>query len=502
MNLISKHRKEILIFFFLTLLFFFSRLYKIETLPLFTDEAIYVRWSQIARFDPAWRFISLTDGKQPSFVWIAMNVMRFVEDPLLASRLVSVGAGFFSLIGIFFLAKEIFKNKWIGLIASSLYLIYPMALVYDRMALYDSLVFMFAVWSLYFEILLVRYIRLDLSLILGFVLGGAILTKTNAFFFIYLLPFTFLLFDFKKRLNKFLKLIGLGLLSVFLAHLYYAVLRLSPLFHIVKQKDSVFVYTIREWLDHPFRFFIGNLAGQIDWLLKYMTIPVIILLFIAFFLSLNKFYKEKFVLLVWFFAPFLALALFGKTLYPRFIFFMTMPLLLLTAFSIYYILQKIKPVYLKAIMAIFVFGLMVRSDYFIINNFPKAPIPYSDLEQYINNWPAGGGVKEIINFLDKEAQKGKIYVASEGTFGSLPTYAVEIYLGDNKNVEKRGMWPLPPEIPADLAKMAEKKPVYFIFNNTAIDERVPQKDWPMQLVGKYQKGIGNSYMSIYRITPK
>ena len=97
-SFISKHSKLILIALILSIAYFATRLYNIEALPLFTDEAIYTRWSQIARFDANWRFISLTDGKQPSFVWFDMIVMKFVNDPLLAGRLVSVMAGILSLI--------------------------------------------------------------------------------------------------------------------------------------------------------------------------------------------------------------------------------------------------------------------------------------------------------------------------------------------------------------------------------------------------------------------
>src|SRR5579864_961688 len=81
-------------------LYFFLRLFDILSLPIFTDEAIYIRWSQIASNDASWRFISLTDGKQPMYVWIAMLILKVIKDPLLAGRLVSVGAGFLSTIGI------------------------------------------------------------------------------------------------------------------------------------------------------------------------------------------------------------------------------------------------------------------------------------------------------------------------------------------------------------------------------------------------------------------
>src|ERR1700759_2787635 len=91
------------------ILYFFTRLFHILTLPIFTDEAIYVHWSQVAQHDASWRFISLTDGKQPMYVWIAMLFLKVISDPLLAGRLVSVLAGYLSLIGIFLLGREIFK---------------------------------------------------------------------------------------------------------------------------------------------------------------------------------------------------------------------------------------------------------------------------------------------------------------------------------------------------------------------------------------------------------
>ncbi|MDP3988160.1 MAG: glycosyltransferase family 39 protein [Candidatus Levybacteria bacterium] len=496
MVILKKHRFEFLIFIFLSLAFFGTRIFRIETLPLFTDEAIYTRWSQIARYDAAWRFISLTDGKQPLFVWFDMVFMRFIKDPLLAGRAVSVMAGFFSMIGLFFLGREVFKNKWIGIITSLLYLIFPFALVYDRMALYDSLVGTFAIWVLYLEILLIRKRRLDIALILGMVLGLAVLTKTSGFFGIYLLPFSLLIIDLnnKKKLDNIFRWGGLAIISVILAYAYYSILRLSPFFHIISDKNSIFVYPIGEWVQHPFNFFWGNLLGVWDWFLKYTTWPIIILMFGSLFVA-RKYTREKLLLIVWFLAPFTALALFGRVLYPRFIFFMTLSLLPLVSLSIYSISQRVKNKWLFGVCFLLLVGLVLRSDYYILTDFARAPIPSSDLEQYINGWPAGGGVKEVVSFLQQESQKGKIYVATEGTFGSLPTYIIEIYLGDNKNVEKRGIWPLPPEIPKDLTSLAKKMPTFFIFNNS----QSPPAGWPLRFIAKYQKGIGDSYMSLYQV---
>ena len=131
MKVITKHYLVALVGIGILALYLVTRLYHLVTLPVFTDEAIYIRWSQIASNDAAWRFISLTDGKQPMFVWIAMVLLKVIDDPLFAGRFVSVIAGFFSVIGMFFLGREVFKNTKIGLLASLLYVLYPFALVYD-----------------------------------------------------------------------------------------------------------------------------------------------------------------------------------------------------------------------------------------------------------------------------------------------------------------------------------------------------------------------------------
>lgn len=489
-------RKELLIASSAIILFFATRLVNIMSLPIFTDEAIYTRWSQIARFDANWRFISLTDGKQPLFVWIDMMIMRVTSDPLLAGRLVSVFAGFATMLGLFFLGKTLF-NKKIGAIAAFLYIIYPFALVYDRMALYDSLVAAGAVWALFFEILLVKKRRLDLALILGMILGAAVLTKTIGFIFIYLLPFSLLLFKFKTK-DKRSELLRWGVLagvSVLFAYIYYSILRLSPFYHIINEKNSIFVYPFKEWLTHPFEFFFNNLRALFDWFFVYSTPPFLLLIFLS---VLGKNWKEKLLLFIWFIAPILGLALFGRTLYPRFILFMTMPMLILAAYSLDNILNRLK--FNKILTTLFFITTLLVSDYFILNNFARAPIPKADLTQYINDWPAGGGAKEIVSYLDRQSKKGKIYVASLGTFGSLPTYSVEIYLGDNKNVDKRGIYPVPSTMPQDLIEKSKQMPVFlFVSNQKEFEKQLTA--WPIKLIVQYRKGVGDSFSKLYKVTP-
>lgn len=479
-----------------------TRLYNIMSLPIFTDEAIYTRWSQIARLDPNWRFISLTDGKQPLFVWINMVFMRFISDPLLSGRLVSVFAGVLIMAGLYFLGRELF-NKKVGLISALIYIIYPFSLVYDRMALYDSLVATGAVWSIFFEVLLVKRKRLDIALILGMVLGLSVLTKTSGFLFIYLLPVSLLLFNFKdkKRKNLFIRWALLAFVSALFAYIYYSVLRLSPFFHIINEKNTIFVYPLKEWLSHPLTFFMSNIKGMMDWLIKYMTIITLSLVPLSFLIYKKKFLEKSFLFL-WFLFPFIALALFGKTLYPRFILFMTIPLILLCAVSINEIFTLAKSNTGKFIILAIFSILMLRSDFYVLSDFTKAPIPQSDLDQYIISWPAGGGVKEAVTFFQNQSKNQKIFVGTEGTFGLMP-YALEIYFYNNKNVEIKGFWPIGDKLPPEVVLASKSKPTYFLFYQPCISCQgigLAPISWPLKEEFRILKG--NGLLTVYKVRPQ
>lgn len=458
-----------------------------------------MRWSQIAKQDAAWRFISLTDGKQPMFVWWAMVIMKYVKDPLLAGRFVSVIAGMLSAIGLFFLTRELFQNKWVGFIAVAIYIIFPFSLVYDRMALYDSLVAASIIWGIYIEVLLAKRVRLDLAFIAALIVGAGMLVKTNAFFNLYFLPATLLVFDWKqKNVKKQLgKWILFACITAVLSNVYYGVLRLSPYFGIIAEKDHTFIYPLSEWLHHPFTFFLGNLHGLLDWFITYYGWVAVFLTALV-LIVWQKLWKEKLLLLVWAIPPFIGFALFAKVMYPRYILPMVVPLIPLLALSVWYIISSWKNIFLKVVVILLFAVLYLRVDYYILFDFSHAPIAEPDLAQYLNAWPAGGGVTEMVAFFSKESQNKKIFVASEGTFGSVPTLGVEIYLDHDTNVEKQGIYPIPSTIPSWLVQKAKVMPTYMVFNYL----QKPPQSWPLTLVARYQKGIGNWYLSVYKVEVK
>ncbi len=506
MRFLKKYNLPLGIFFLLSLLYFTIRISTLLQLPIFTDEAIYIRWAQVGSQDANWRFISLTDGKQPLFTWLVMLTVRIFSDPLFAGRIVSVFAGFLTLIGLFFLTYELFRKYKIALISSVLYVFYPFALVYDRMALYDSSVGTFAVWGLYCIVLLVRYIRLDVALLLGIVSGLGVLNKTNGFFTVYLLPFSLILFNWKndKRIVRFLKWLGLSIIAVILTYGIYAILRLSPFFYIIGQKNALFVFPFKEWLQHPFTFFWGNLwAGMRDWLIRYFSFPFLILTVISFVIQ-RKYFKEKLLLLIWCTVPFFALALFGNTLYPRYIFFMTLSLLPLVAFSLHELFFTFR--YRMIGLAVTIPFLLIPLWTFlmVLIDFPHSPIPASDRDQYNNDWPSGVGIKESIAFLKEKERGNHITLFTQGTFGLMP-YAYEIYTKDESDrFTIKGIWPIEHQPPKDLLNSAKKGSTYVVFYQPCVVCEFPgaaPDTWPITEIKRYKKVDVDRYLILYKVNP-
>jgi len=508
MGFIRKNRFGILFFVLLAFVYFLLRASKLLAIPIFTDEAIYTRWAQIALHDSSWRFISLTDGKQPMFIWITMLSMKLIHDPLYAGRFISVIFGFITMIGLWFLSLELFKDKRIAYLTSIIYILYPFAQVYDRMALMDSMVATFSVWALYFSILLVRKNKLNLAYSLGFLMGAGALTKSSNFFSMYCLPFTLLLFNFSK-LNfwkRLLKWASLVIFAVIITQIIYSILRLSPLYSMIGIKNATFVFPFSEWISHPFTFFSGNLNALTDWLFGYLTLPYSILLAVSIVVIYKK-TREKLLLIIYFAVPFFALAVFGELIYARFIFFMSLYLLPLASWGLVFLIDLLKTKLKLKKNSEILFTIIMT---LVFVSFPaficiqllvdpvNAQIPNTDRTQYISSWAAGWGVNESVQFIENKAKSGKVFVGTEGTFGLMPE-SLELYLITNKNVIIKGYWPINDKLPDEAIAYAKKMPAYFIFYQP--QHVVIPSSFPLKLIFEKREGNSDSFFRFYQIIP-
>lgn len=167
------------------------RVNNLSSLPIFTDEAIYLRWA--ADIWDQRTFVSLfipimDDGKQPLHIWLAMLAMRLFEDPLIGGRMVSVVAGVASCFGVG-MAGRWLAGSSAGLIAALLYAVVPFTLVFDRMALADSLLNAASIWAFALSIFVAsrasdRRWAVVAGLGAGLALGAALWTKLTALFIV------------------------------------------------------------------------------------------------------------------------------------------------------------------------------------------------------------------------------------------------------------------------------------------------------------------------------
>lgn len=487
-------------FLIITAGYFFTRLVNIKIIPIFTDEAIYSYWAQVALHDPANRFMSLEDGKQPLFIWLAAVFQKFVSDPLIAGRLVSVFAGFGSAVGIYLLSNILFDKK-VARIATVLYIVLPFTLLYDRLALYDSLLTMFGIYSLYFAIKIAKNPKLNLAITNGVILGLGLLTKSSAYFFLILIPISLLFFDTKREnlTKRFSRWIFLSGLSAFLALVIYNSLRkLTPLFYMISRKNLEFIRSPQEVLKNPLLHFSGNLNSIVSWFIAYNGYLLMFFAIGALIYGIYKLKKPVIIPGLYIFIPFMVELLFNKVLYPRFslFYFPYVIILIAYAFSSLLSIKKYSKIFFAIILVSLIF--VVRSSFFLLTDPPKANIAKADKHQYLNDWPAGYGVREITVHLKEQSKGEEVYVGTEGTFGLLP-FALQIYFYSQPNIKIEGFWPVR-EIPAQVMEAAKSRKTYFVFNES---QNLPDSPGNphLKLLAKYQKGSGNSYMRLYEILP-
>src|SRR3972149_10532537 len=98
---LTEWKTTIIACFVVLLAAFALRAYNLNYLPIFGDEAIYIRWAQVMRAEATLRFLPLSDGKQPLFMWVVIPFLKLFSDPLFTGRAVSAFAGIGTVLGIF-----------------------------------------------------------------------------------------------------------------------------------------------------------------------------------------------------------------------------------------------------------------------------------------------------------------------------------------------------------------------------------------------------------------
>lgn len=432
--------------------------------------------------EPTLRFLPQSDGKTPLFMWIMIPLFKIFQDPLFAGRFLSVLSGLSTLIGIFLLSWKFF-NPLTGLWAAFLYAIVPYTLFFDRMALVDSMLSAFTLWSLLFALLLVQNLRLDLAMILGYFLGGALLTKTPAMFNLLVLPFSILAFNFKKfRSISFAKLLFYWIVAIVIAMGMYNILRLGSNFQMLSARNADYVFSPSDLQGRPLDPFLPHLGDMIEWGRFLTTWPVIFMIGLGIGFMLYRKHRAGIAVLLWLLIPVLVQMAFLKTFTARYLLSAVVPLLVLAGYGLTQVIESLKFSKKINFMGIFVIALVVSitplyTDYMLLTKPEDAKLPKNERRGYFEDWTAGYGFPKIAEFLIEKKKTGKVVVGTEGSFGTLPD-GLQIYL-DKSGIPIIGG---NSTISAKLRETAKDNTTFFVANKNRVGENIKNANLVMEFI--------------------
>lgn len=478
------------------------RFWNLNSLPIFADESIYVRWSQVMRAESSLRFLPLSDGKQPLFMWATIPFLKYISDPLLAGRAFSALAGLGTVIGIGLASFLLFKNSRQTLITVLLAAVLPYLVFFDRMALADSLLAMFLIWTFNFSYLSFVHNRLDLAMLAGFTLGFAWLTKSPAMFAFFLLPLNILFipkFNFK---NLFLTIYYL-LFTYAIAYGMYNILRLGPEFHMIALRNADYVFPVAEVLRHPLDPLIPHIKDSLLFLTYFLT-PLGLLAAVSGILAGGlSHWRGRLILLAWWLGPTLVQSAIARGFTARYLLF-TVPF---AAILIGLAIERIGQHTQKHFLSVAAAGLIVipalTMNYLAVIYPESLPLPRIERSGYLENWTSGYGLRDVAQRLRQYAATGPVLVGSEGFFGT-PFNALQLYLNDSPNIRVVGVGVWIDSVNEKLSNSLVDNQVFLIINSTRLHADPDQLG--LKLISSYPKAYKpdgtREYLLFFQVLPK
>ena len=463
--------KNLSLFILLLLLYFILTLFKLTALPVFADESIYIRWSQLIIDDASrYFFYPMNDGKTPLLMWLTFPLLKIFDNQLYAARLVSVLAGAISLIFIFLIQRKI-KEKKAGYFAMFLSIIAPFTFFHYRLAITDALLFTNLTISYYFALKIVKDKSSWSILGLAAFFFLSIMSKTPALLF---MPVFYLSIFFEEKLNlkfiinKFFK-ISLALL---VAGLLFYSFRIVPLFsqlfavggNFLQDAKTIFSTEIFKIIASNSTFFAKQL-----WL--YLG-PVVLILALPLFRQTRRKQSVLWLSGLVFLLPLIVL---GKIIYSRYALPSSLFFISSAAISLNH-LKKQKILFLLAL-----FLILLPSFLFIKNAYfhpDQLQLSKADRTQYLEEWSSGHGIIETVQLIETLAKTKRVAVATEGHFGTLPDgILLNLHNQNVNNIYVEGIGQPIKNIPDYFWQKAETFDVkLLVLNSHRLQMTLPEKN--------------------------
>ena len=475
----------------LIIFYFLVNLYKLTALPVFADEAIYIRWAQIIIDDwQRYLFYPMNDGKTPLLMWLIVPLQFLFKSQLFAARLVSVFAGLISMIFVGLISFELFKKRKTAYLAMMLYTILPFTFFYHRLAITDALMLSNLTMAYYFSIKAIKTKKNVFYLFLALTFFLALFSKTPAILFLpifYLNLFIEKNFKWKKFTISFVKL---SLSLIIAASLLYSFRFITPLFPQLFSVGGNFLYPIDKALSSDvFAISWSNFKFFGQQLITYLS--VVLLIFALPFYKEKR--KEQLILVLSAIGFLLPLMIMGKIIYPRYLMPSSLFLIISAAYSLTN--KKHRVINLLALIYLFSFSFkFIYPSYFNVNQIPFTRI---DQKQFLEEWSSGHGIKETVEYIKELSQENSIAIATEGSFGTLPDgLLLYFHRKDVSNIYIEGIGQPVREIPKEfLDKASDFDQKILVVNSYRLEMDLPEEN----LVREYVRPNGAPSLQVWKL---
>ncbi|MCU0241830.1 MAG: glycosyltransferase family 39 protein, partial [Vicinamibacteria bacterium] len=497
-------KKYVVGFWLTAATYWVTRLYHLDILPMFLDEAIHIRWAlRMLEGGPAWK--PWLHGRLLN-VWAKAIVIEQFDDYLWAGRFVSLAIGFVGWLTCYWIGKRLMGQR-AALIAAIFHVLCPFTLLHHRMALADSFLSAFSGLTLYLSIRTVQETRLLWSLLLGLSMTLGVLSKVPG-----LLLFCVPLFALAlmRPLQPQWRAALVRAYAVGLALVVYPLWRFwdrSPLFgqSLLNTTGAEVTRSVGE-----------NLALAAIWLWTYWTWPLLLLGVAG--LAWGILTRSRSALLLGLNAalPVGVFVVVSDLWFPRYLLFATIPFLLLAASALAALSSWIgarwrHPALVSTLLTLFAVAPSLRFDWWLLTDPPRAPLPRIDRDAYINGWSSGYGVQDVFAFLDARlaASPREIVVVLQATAEQMTYRTLDLHYRRQPRLAVERLDLCQAESTSRLLAWSSTKDVYVVLT--------PDGDgmvWPPQLAALRplapslalervtRKPDGHEWNHVYQLNPQ
>jgi 4-amino-4-deoxy-L-arabinose transferase-like glycosyltransferase len=447
----------------LTLVGALARLWALRSLPIFGDEAIFLRLAELIRQDPAKHlWVSFQVAQAPVHSWLLALALPLSTDPVRAGRLLSVAMGIATIPAIAWAVRRVVLAFAVtdeeaaaavpaAVLAGGIVTFSPFFVFAARMARVDALFLLEAALATGASVGIASRAREGRPLVasavgLGLLMGGTMLTRSAVSYPLWLLPLV-ALFALRSRGGPALEPSFRRLARSLAIAMAVSLTLWAPMLAAPGRLDlATRLFFLAE--THPSMgaaertLLVGrNLAIAFESLWVYLTPPVFLTAIAAIVWLV---WSRRLRVLVFFTAWELILlaptVVFATAYFPRYALPAALPLVAAAVFG----LGRLWPVaatpgfprartLVGGILAITLLGWSIHDVARGERDAKRWPLLAIDRVQFVSGLSAGFASEAAVRFLEAEARKKKITVLTP-EFSGNPSDAVWLLLGRHSGV--------------------------------------------------------------------